>query len=181
MRSTPGYYGATLTDFATFPAGIQAGKVLGLPGTTTPTALYVGELFSAVLASDVSLTGDNSYNDLTGLSFSLTTGRYLVGFTAAVNCNRTSGNAAGSVAVRDGSNNVIAGLVAGWFWDTTVGQQLPFLSLVGPLNPSATTTYKLSARTVSATNSATSILATNVSSGLTDPDFQTIFWALRVA
>lgn len=191
INNTGIYGNASQTTPADTPQGLNVGgvSVIDNTGSTlasrvkgrttgTPATGYIGETISFVLGSDFTQTSPtlNTIVDVTSASISLTAGTWLLMMSISANIQTNSASSAASpkeafvhAYIRDGSNTQIAlirgtpkayGTVASDQTATQYGQA--YTQVV--VNPSATTTYKISAAAQNITGSPT-VLSFDINNG----------------
>lgn len=139
---------------------------------------------SIILNSRTTTVTSDTYVDVSGSSITLQPGIYDIGYSVVCEQYWVSTNhyAYGNVAIRDASNNVVSGSLAGTgSYHTSVDDQLltQLSQTVKNLEVTTPTTYKISIRC----NQSSGIhrfrlYETNIgfSPALTDPDSSSVFW-----
>ncbi len=167
-----------------FPLTVNAENVQGKVNGTAVTAGYIGEYVYATCTS-VTKNETSSDIDVTGMSITLSPGIWHIGYDVCArlfNETGTTTSVFGRVRITDSANMAVTRTEATIYDNKAVsthsiGRSVSRSTVV---NISTSTTYKVRIAGT-ATNKSMSILTNSITSTFTDPDNESVIWAIRIA
>jgi hypothetical protein len=158
-----------------------------LPDFSTFSVHGQSEYLSVSLAANFgSSLNANQYEDVTGMSLSLTPGKWEIGYSIMFGFQTLGGNAVmyANAAITDSSDNVINGTLGGQFDNnlSSTSLRMQQCSISTEITVTSSDTYKLRVRQdVASTLGNMRVFGENQFGVLTNPDCNSVLWARRIS
>lgn len=154
--------------------------VKGFTDGSSATAGYVGETGVVALSSDTTPGSTDTDTDVTGASFTLQPGTYRIGYSMFFAVSGTSAFSGMRFKITDSSNTLVANSIASAFFSVVTGASEHGTTVTRDtfISISTATTYKV--RVAKNSVNTSTVYASSITGGITNPDLSSIFYWQRI-